>query len=234
MAAHPFEVMGADEEMFAVEQSFRFYSLGAAYADSPSYAEWVFTQPPEKPLQFLKQVLQYLQWQGLASESKPWLLKCPAHLGFEPAFLSVFPDARFLLPHRHPQETSASTLGMARAFRAPFTQKQPDGLFWLTKIPLFMLMHLQHRHNHPNLRVLDLDYLEVVSRSEDAVKKIYPFLGLPLSSGALEGMRQWDQANPKGTHGTHKYSFEDFGLTWAQIQPAYQPYIDWLATAKMA
>lgn len=234
MAAHPFEAMSADEEMFAVEQSFCFYTLGAAYAETPAFAEWVFTQPPQKAMLFMKQVLQYLQWQGLASETKPWLLKCPAHLGFEPAFLSVFPEARFLLPHRHPQETSASTLGMSRAFRAPFSNKLPDGLFWLSKIPMFMLMHLEHRKNHPNLRVLDLDYLEVVARSEDAVRKIYAFLDMPLSDTALAAMRQWDMDNPKGTHGSHKYSFEDFGITWEMVAPAYQPYIQWLATAKLA
>lgn len=230
MAAHPFEAESADEEMFAVEQSFLFYTLGA-YAESSSYAQWLFTQPPEKPIQFLKKVLQYLQWQGFASDSKPWLLKCPAHLGFEPAFLSVFPEAQFLLPHRHPKETSASTLGMSRAFRAPFSEKLPDGAFTLKRVPMFMNMHLANRAKTPNLKVLDLDYLEVVAESLSAARRVYKFLDRPLSDTALARMQQWDIDNPKGTHGTHKYSLEEYNLSWSELEPAYQNYIDWLAVA---
>lgn len=228
MAAHPFDAESADEEMFAVEQDFRFYTT-SAYAEATTFIEWVLAQPPEKPLLFMKEVLQYLQWQGLAEEGKPWLLKCPAHLGFEPNFLSVFPEAKFLLPHRHPQETSASILGMAQAFRAPFSDKVPNGAFWLRQLPAFMDMHIANRNANSAIKVLDLDYLEVVSEPITAAHRIYKFLGMPLSKNALERVNQWDIDNPKGSHGTHKYSHEEFGLVWTDFIAGYQNYIDWLA-----
>ena len=93
--------------MFAMQQNMLYYPM-SAYAECPEYLEWLATQPLETPLVFLKQILQYLQWQGFASADKPWLLKCPAHMAMEGPFLSIFPDARFVFPHRNPRSQFGS------------------------------------------------------------------------------------------------------------------------------
>lgn len=231
LSAHPFDAESADEEMFAMQQNMLYYPM-SAYAECPEYLEWLATQPPEAPLVFLKQILQYLQWQGFASADKPWLLKCPAHMAMEGPFLSIFPDARFVFPHRNPRAQFGSCLGMSQAFRAPFSDKLTDGRQVIKLLAPFIGAHFAVRDQIPDLKVLDLDYLEVVSQPEITARKVYDFWGKPLSDAALARMLEWDASNPQGKHGSNKFTMEDFGLTWEEFEPDYREYSGWLAANK--
>ena len=231
LSAHPFDAESADEEMFAMQQGMLYYPM-SAYAECPEYLEWLVTQPPEAPLVFLKQILQYMQWQGYATADKPWLLKCPAHMAMEGIFLSIFPDARFVFPHRNPQNQFGSCLGMSQAFRAPFSDKLTDGRQVIKLLAPFIGAHFAMREQIPDLKVLDLDYLEVVSKPEITARKVYEFWDKPLSDAALARMLDWDARNPQGKHGANKFTMEDFGLNWQEFEPDYREYSEWLATNK--
>jgi len=52
---------------------------------------------------------------------------------------------------------------MSQAFRAPFSDKLTDGLQVIKLLAPFIGAHFAVRDQIPDLKVLDLDYLEVVS-----------------------------------------------------------------------
>lgn len=58
------------------------------------------------------------------------------------------------------------------------------------------------------------------------VKRVYRHFGEELSDVAEQAMQQYLESNPKGKHGKHTYSLEDYGLTEGAIRERYQGYMD--------
>jgi hypothetical protein len=57
------------------------------------------------------------------------------------------------------------------------------------------------------------------------VARVYEHLDLRLEPAVEQAMADWQQANRSGTHGEHRYTPEQFGLSTEQLRADYDFYI---------
>ena len=204
------------------------------YAEMPGYARWLADKPRSIFFTFLRDVLKYQQWQGLAAPGKPWLLKSPNYNGFEPQICDTFPDARFVVAHRSPLETLASMCKLIRCFRQAYGAPDADNLPIVEGNFRAMEAHLANRRAHPEIPILDLRFEEIVGALPGAIGRVYAHAGLPLGDAARTRMLAWDTANAMHKHGEFRYSLADAGLDEALIRErmaGYFAFLDRLAAA---
>ena len=227
--AHSFETLEPEEDTVLSEGSFVSVSF-LGYANLPGYAEWLGKQSPGIMFEFLRDAMKYLQWQGLASAGKPWLLKSPAYSGLELVILETFPDARFVVTHRSPLKTLPSLYKFKDSLLEAFTgtDSSSDHSFETDSIFDGVEHALSIRRSHPELPVLDLRYEEVTGSFRTAVEKIYEHAGLPLSDAARERVLRWDAEHAIHKYGEHRYSLEEFGLSEELIRKRMAGYFELL------
>ena len=82
-----------------------------AFVCVPNFIQWYVMQHDLRDdFKFLKQGLQYLQWQFHDGKPRPWVLKNPLYPGLEPLLAEVFADASFVNTHREPVGMLSSSL----------------------------------------------------------------------------------------------------------------------------
>ena len=57
------------------------------------------------------------------------------------------------------------------------------------------------------------------------MRAVYEFLGFELRPPVEQRLRDWQEANRSGAHGTHRYTAEQFGLSTAQLRSDYDFYV---------
>ncbi len=233
--AHSFETHEPEEESLILEHSLRSPTwLGWAPIDG--YLAWLMGQDQTAQFRYLRDTLKYLQWQGIADPDKRWVLKSPLYTGMEPSLLDVFPDARLIMTHREPARTIPSALRLMELFHKPFTDRLSSTENYLRGQIAGIDAHLAHRARPEGLDVLDLDFREITGAPEKMIRRVFDYIGKPLSSEALARMMRWNDDNPQHKHGKkHVYALEDYGLSEAQINEMFAGYRqlmkDRLATA---
>lgn len=224
---HEFAALEPEEEGPLSEGCFVAPSF-IGYAEMPSYAAWMGARPRTIFFEFLRDVLKYLQWQGLAEPGRPWLLKSPNYNGQELALQQVFPDARFVVAHRSPVETMASMCKLLRCFRQAFGSPEVDNAAIVEGNYRGMDAHLANRAAHPELPILDLRFEDVVADLPRAVERIYDHAGLVLGAAAREAMLAWNAANRMHKLGAFPYSLADAGLSEPDIRERMSGYFELL------
>jgi hypothetical protein len=99
-AAHPSVPGEAEEEAFAIEFDTQ---LSVARAQVPSYFKWWLARPHCERAHlydYLRLILQCVQWQDGGRKDRPFVLKSPMHLGEMPSLLEAFPNATVVHCHR--------------------------------------------------------------------------------------------------------------------------------------
>ena len=56
------------------------------------------------------------------------------------------------------------------------------------------------------------------------MRRIYDWLGEPLTPEAERAMRQWTSENARGKRPPHEYALEDFGYSESALAQAFAPY----------
>ena len=112
-SVHPFDAMGADEDILILDQTL-LSNTSETLAHVPSYYQWLRKQDLRPAYRYWHQMLQMLQWQkrqrGVHGER--WVLKTPMHLGHVDHILELLPDATFVQTHRDPLVTIPSYASM--------------------------------------------------------------------------------------------------------------------------
>ncbi len=225
---HPTETHEPDEESYMLEQSLRTACF-MGWSEIPGYLQWLFSNDISAQFRYLKQLLQYLQWQGLQSPDKRWVLKCPLYFGLEPLLMSVFPDVSLVMTHRHPRNTMPSSCRLIENFHQPFTEPVVNAPALIGGLAAQIDQHLQVRATHPDIRFLDVPFEQVVGDVPAVMRKIYDFCGAELRPESLQRVIDWNNANPMNKKGVHKYSLADYGFTEAMIEEAFADYIKFIA-----
>jgi hypothetical protein len=73
---------------------------------------------------------------------------------------------------------------------------------------------------------VDVSYRDLVDDPAGAVRRVYDRLGRPFEAGMEERIGQWTAANPQHGHGPHRYDLARFGLTDADVDAAFAPYME--------
>lgn len=74
-------------------------------------------------------------------------------------------------------------------------------------------------------RFFDCQMEDLVKAPLDTLKRIYEWLGKPLTVERERKAAEWLAANPQNKHGAHDYSLEAFGLEPETIKDAFKDYI---------
>jgi hypothetical protein len=81
-------------------------------------------------------------------------------------------------------------------------------------------------------QILDCDYRDIVADPIGMVKSINEYFGHTLTPESEQKMVAHLADNPKGKHGPHKYTLEQFGLTAADVQKAFADYSQYFGCGK--
>jgi len=193
--------------------------------DVPSYLMHTMAADRVSAYRYEYRMLQVMQHQA---PDKRWVLKGPTHQERLEVLFEVFPDARVVHLHRDPRKMIPSTFSLMGALR--WMRSDTVDLSALAFMPMSMQMTLekgiQQRVDQviPSLQVYDLLYADLVRDPVKAIHACYAHLGFPLSFELSSTVRDYLAAKPKGKHGTHEYSLEEFGLDSDQLGRAFAPY----------
>ena len=191
----------------------------------PGYRDWYKASDQTHAYRALRRLLQVLQWQD--GSPRRWVLKSPQHLEQIGPLLSVFPDAKIIQTHRDPVRVTASfctlgTYGLRMATR--HIDPRRVGAYWSARIEDLLMASIRDRGRIPAHQVMDLRFHEFMADEVAAVARIYEFAGQPGGEGALALVRAYQDANPRGRHGTIAYRLEDFGLDAAERRRSLRTY----------
>ncbi|OBA75222.1 hypothetical protein A5641_24595 [Mycobacterium sp. 1554424.7] len=147
------------------------------------------------------------------------LSKNPTFCGRVESLIETFPDARFVVPMRNPDETIPSLLkllktewdlrGRDERLIATSLRVLADQSFDTYQRPLDVLAR------HPDVRSVVVDYRELVAHPEATMRRIYGELDLDLGPVAAKAFAA---AGAGGGHeSAHRYSLAEFGLDAGEI-----------------
>lgn len=142
--------------------------------------------------------------------------------------LAVFPDAILVNTHRTPLSTVPSSIRLLETFYKPYTDAKVNAKLFIEGLSHATSTHLRNRETVPGLKILDVDYLEVVQSPESYIRKVYDFAGVELAETSMAKMLEWNANNPKHKYGKFKYAIEDYGYTDEDIKEKFGNYIAFL------
>jgi hypothetical protein len=156
----------------------------------------------------------------LDGAQKTHLSKNPIFAGRVASLLETFPDARIVVPFRHPYETIPSLLELMRlawklrrwsdAEMERSLRVLAEQSFHTYRYPLEVLAR------HPETPHSIVDYAELVAEPKKVVERIYAQLGLEMTDDYARTLAA-EQERARKHETTHRYSLEQFGLEAGEI-----------------
>ena len=189
------------------------------------YASWYRDHDLHGMYAYYKTLLQMLDWQR---PGERWLLKAPAHMWGIDALIDTFPDVSIVWSHRNPLACTASICSMTHALMDGKIEFEKAALgpvvmdFYATSLE----RGLAARDRHDPAHFIDVTHDEFVERPIGVAEKIYGHFGLPFEAPVRSALKAHADANPKGRHGAHEYSLDDWGLTKERVRARFAPYAE--------
>jgi len=149
------------------------------------------------------------------------LSKNPLFAGRVESLIEAFPDARFVVPMRHPDETIPSLLKLMKVSWGLYhwdDARMQRSLDVLAAQSLHTYRHpLEVLARHPRTPHAVVDYRELVAEPLETITRVYEQLGFsmtPQFRDALAG----EQSRARRHETRHAYSLEEFGLKSGAIR----------------
>jgi len=189
------------------------------------WERWWRAQDMVPAYRYYRRQLQLLQHRW---RRRHWVLKAPFHVWHLEALLEVFPDARFVVTHRHPAEVVPSACSLAAVrlltFRDRFDPAElgPSIREWLGELSDQLVAR---RATLEQSDVADVAFEEMARDPMGTVEGIYDTLGERIDGPARRAMQRYLAAHPRHRRGVHRYSNEQFGLTRADVEGRFERYL---------
>lgn len=222
-AVHSVEAHAPDEEVVLLDHSF-LSTVAVATLRVPTYAAWLERQDQRPAYEYLKKMLQLLQWQR---PGERWILKTPHHLEWLDTLLAVFPDAAIIQTHRDPLKSVASFSSMICHAHGVFSDRVDPGEIgaqWAKKTERMLSRAMATRDRTRASSFIDVSYYDLLADPLAEVERIYCCIGRRLSREAIRSMQRTLRANPQHKNGAHSYALADFGLTARALEPRFAEY----------
>ncbi len=224
-AQHIYEVDASveDTEVLGLE-------FGAQQMTMPvfGYMDWWRESDQRATFAYHRRVVQLLQSGG---GSKSWLFKAPHHKFHLDALLTAYPEARFIMTHRDPAKVvpSYTSLVMRGVWDAETSARHDP-----REVGPYVSMHLRRgmeraiaaRDRIGEDRFIDIHHHDLNADPHGTLERIYAFLGMELRPALHHALDTWLLKHRSGTHGDHRYTAEEYGLTEQAIRADYGFYID--------
>ncbi|MCT7659438.1 sulfotransferase family protein [Mycobacterium deserti] len=198
-----------------------------AFAQIPSYSTWLLdTADFTSTYAYERRVLKLLQW---GEPTRPWRLKSPAHVISLGALDRVFSDARFVMTHRDPTDVLLSVVDVYADIVGGFTDHidrrylgELNVTQWSTGIDRVM----KFREDGADDRFYDIDFRAMQADPVGEVRRLYGWLGEPVSDEFETRMRTWWADNAEKREPHPKADPQAFGLDYKAIRPLFAAYVD--------
>ncbi len=228
-AIHPMDPEGADEEILLLEHSFYSY-VPNAFANTPSYGDWVASHDNRPAYKYLKRQLQFLQWQKKqrGEQGQRWLLKSPHHLHFMGVLLETFPDATVVATHRDPVVTIPSIASFNYNLWLTTSDKPDKHLIARQWSEMFArgVAHTLDIRAGQEARFFDVQFSESVEDPFGVIERLYDFVGLDLTPQARAAMQEHRDQNKREDRAAHQYTLQEYGLSEDRIRRDFTAYCE--------
>jgi hypothetical protein len=223
-AVHPIGLREPEECMMLLRNTF-VWAGGMAL---PSYWRWYLTLPRQTRdtvyQEYFRQ-LQLLQWQRRPRSHL--LLKAPEHLWSLSSLIKVLPDACLVQIHRDPFKVIPSLCSQGAILHGMFSdhvRPQRIGPQVLEACVYGISRRDLCEQELGPLRVLDIQYRDLVRDPLETVSRIYRHFGYGDSEEFARRARRWLHDMPKRRHNRHVYRLEQFGLSRDDLDSALSSY----------
>lgn len=209
------------QELMALDfKSFLFQ----AFAQVPSYSEWLMRTDFTSTYLYERRALKLLQW---GCPEKRWRLKCPNHLSNLFAFITAFPDARFVMTHRDPTEVVVSNSHLLADYVARFTEKLD--LHYLGRIAVeqnawSIRRVLEFRAAGHDARIFDIHFRTMQRDPIGQVRKLYDWLGETVTPEFEANMLRWWKENAENREPNVHPEPSTYGIDLDAVRPLFAEY----------
>ena len=193
------------------------------------YQDWVDHEADwSRVYEFHEWQLQHLGWKVKRDR---WVLKTGAHMWGLEHLLRRYPDARIVFTHRDPVKsmTSYSSLtALVRSMGSDDVDPLEIAQDWTARIKrvLERSIAIRAQNHYPRAQFYDMHFQDFVADQFAVVEQIYDTFGLPMTGEAADRMKAFIADNPKGKHGIHRYSPEEYGIDPREIHASFRPYME--------
>lgn len=217
---------GPTECMFLHEQDFKGL-LWDSFTPSTRYAEWIMQTDVTSAYEYEKLVLQILQ----STAPGRWSLKMPSHSVHIETLLSVFPDAQLVWAHRDPYTATGSLCNLLKLPSSmTLTEEGFDPAYLGQNCKHQMREHVMRplaaRERIGDDRFFHLHYADLMRDPIAVMRDLYDWTGDTLSADVEASMQAWLADNPQHKLGVPEYSLDQYGLSVAELEPAFAEYLD--------
>jgi hypothetical protein len=195
----------------------------------PSYQDWVDDEADFGHVYaFHKKQLQHLQ---LRHARDRWVLKTGAHMWGLEHLLATYPDARIVFTHRDPVESMtsyASLTSLVRSMGSDSVDRREVASDWTARLRKAVdhALAVREARDYPEASFYDVQFQDFVADQFAVVEAIYAAFDLPMSDEGARRMRAFVAENPKGKHGVHRYTPEEYGVDPSAVRRAFEGYIE--------
>jgi len=193
----------------------------------PDYASWVLQCDMDLAFSYLVSILKLLQWKNPVGY---WNLKNPVDSFAIDALLRVFPDAPVFWMHRDPANTIPSVcslLSLIRDSSGLEFDRKAFGRYVLEFEAGLIDTAMARRDASPHRdRVIDVYNRDLAADPVATMRAIYGKAGKEFTPAFEAALRQRIADRPRGSHGKHDYSAEEFGLESVSIRRRFANYIE--------
>ncbi len=192
------------------------------------YQDWVDHEADwSRVYEFHEWQLQHLGWKVKRDR---WVLKTGAHMWGLEYLLARYPDARIVFTHRDPVKSMtsyASLTSLVRSMGSDEVDPTEIAEDWTARIKRVLEHSISVRTNdHPRARFYEMHFQDFVADQFAVVEQIYDAFDLPMTGEAADRMKAFIADNPKGKHGIHRYSPEEYGIDPERIRESFRPYME--------
>jgi hypothetical protein len=203
-----------------------------AFAQIPRYSEWLLNADLSSTYAYQRRALKLLQWQ---QPLKPWRLKCPTHLLFLNDLNSVFPDSRFVMTHRDPSQVMASVISVYVDIASKFSDSVSIDYMRDLNIEHWskgMARTLAFRDAGNEDRFYDIDFRAMHADPIAEIRKLYHWLGDPISAEFESAMERWWADNASTREPSQTLATEVLQLDLLALQNTFKDYSERFATQR--
>ena len=226
MDSHPTAAEEVDEDVFLQMYTFKAMVL-YMFRPVPSYQTWMATQSLAGTYHYMKQMLQYLQWQ-MGGKKGPWIMKTPVHLSTMDLLVELFPKATLVCTHRNLHNVIPSHCRLMESTRQLYTGKvdmNEIGRACVGDFAWEIEKHLRQRDAMGDrLQILDIQYEQTRDDPIGVIRQVYERAGRKLTQHRIDAMLAWEKVHPLHHAGSYTYRMEDYGLTPESIDAAFREY----------
>lgn len=197
-----------------------------SFAQIPTYSNWLVADADLTPtFAYQRRVMKLLQW---GEPTRPWRLKCPSHVLFLTALDRAFPDARFVMTHRDPTDVILSVAELYADITGRFTDH--IDLFSIGRLnvehwTLGMDRAVRFRADGADDRFYDIDFRAMQADPTGEVKRLYAWLGEPVSAEFERRMNDWWATAAKEREPSRKADAAEFGIDLDRVRSAFTHYV---------